>query len=333
MAAPECSVVLASHAISAPFFESVQSALSALERCGGDAECVIVLDGLEEADRQRVLHRFSDTPVRLQVRSVADGGLTRALIVGCHQAQGEFLARLDVGDVMTTDRLARQLEAISTDPHCVLSTSAVEVCGPRWEPLWVNQGTESLAGAPRRVEQSPASEGLAMDIPHHASVMFRRGAYEAVGGYRQAFYFGQDWDLWYRLATIGSFVHLPRVLTRVRLFSDGLSSRHWREQREIARLSLACHVARSQGRSETVLLQQAAAIRPRHEGKCRIPWDSHRAEGAYLIGEALRRKRDRRCWVYFGEALRHGFWRPKIWLRSIQAVALLARPLKGRASE
>ena len=48
--------------------------------------------------------------------------------------------------------------------------------------------------------------------------------------------------------------------------------------------------------------------------------DGARAEGAYFIAEALRRNRDRRCWRYFREALCHGFWKPRIWIRAIQSV-------------
>lgn len=323
MASPSCSVVLASHELTEPFFDSVQSALTALEHCPGHTECLVVLDGRPPVDRELVLSRFSWAQSQLQVCCIPKGGLTRALIAGCNLARGTFIARLDVGDAMAADRIARQLEAISADPHCVLATSAVEVCGPRWEPLWVNRGTEELAGAPTRVDHVPAPQGIAMDIPHHSSVMFRRTAYQAVGGYRSEFYFGQDWDLWYRLATAGNFVLLPEVLTRVRLFSVGLSSRHWREQREIARLSLACHLARRTGQPEAPLLEQAAALRPKQSAKRRLPWDGRRAEGAYFIAEALRRQGDRRCHRYFREAVKFGLWKPRIWTRALQSLAIL----------
>ena len=48
--------------------------------------------------------------------------------------------------------------------------------------------------------------------PHHGSVMFRRDAYERSGGYRAQFRYGQDWDLWYRLAALGKFQIVPEVL-------------------------------------------------------------------------------------------------------------------------
>lgn len=319
---PSCSVVLASHELTAALYESVQSALTALEHCPGGAECVVVLDGRSAEDRERLLNRFDWATERLQVSCVPAGGLTHALIEGCNLARGAFIARLDVGDAMATQRLQRQVEAFQQHPELVLATSYVEVCGPHWEPLWINRGSDQHPGQPQRVDTCPPEQGIAMDIPHHASVMFRRSAYEAVGGYRPEFYFGQDWDLWYRLASQGTFVHIPEVLTKVRLFPSGLSSRHWREQRAIAQLSLACHGARSRGESEQPLLQQAAAIRAKPPATKKPLFDAARAEGAYFIAEALRRNGDRRCWAYFREALRYGFWKPRVWLRAVQSSAI-----------
>jgi hypothetical protein len=40
----------------------------------------------------------------------------------------------------------------------------------------------------------------------------------------------------------------------------------------------------------------------------------------YFIAEALRRNGDRRCQGYFREALRHGFWKPRIWVRFLQSL-------------
>ena len=322
MSERSCSVVLASHELTDAFVASVQSALEALSHVSDLGECVVVLDGRSAADREWVLDRFTPARARMQVVCVPAGGLTRSLIEGCNRARGTCIARLDVGDAMAPHRLLRQLDAITADPQCVLATSNVEICGPCWEPLWVNRGTEDLTGTPIRVDQVPATEGIAMDIPHHSSVMFRREAYQAVGGYRSQFYFGQDWDLWYRLAGAGRFLHLPEVLTRVRLFSNGLSSRHWREQREMARLSLACYQARSQGSPERLLLEQAATIRPKPPARRLLPWDGRRAEGAFFIAEALRRNGDRRCHGYFREALLQGFWKPRIWVRGIQSLNL-----------
>lgn len=282
-------------------------------------ECLVVANGGFHPD-QRCLGLFQ-ADSRFRFLLCEQSGLTTALALGCQHARGPLIARLDVGDEMTPERLQKQFQAFIQTPDLVLATSDVEICGPAWEHLRTHS-QPAANGIPLRVDTVPPERGIAIDIPHHASVMFSRAAYEAVGGYRSAFYFGQDWDLWYRLSSQGTFVHLPDTLTRVRLFIDGLSSRHWREQRTIAKLSLSCHVARNLGQPEDQLLQQADAIRP--SPKCRgfLPWDGRRAEGAYFIAEALRRNGDRRCHRYFWVAIRNGFWKPMVWLRSVQSLVI-----------
>ncbi len=320
MPSVDVSIVMGVNAHADRLFTSLETVLQ--QKGMLNWECLIVTNGGFELDaRCRDLIQANEHFRLIRCRQA---GLTAALVLGCKKAQGELIARLDVGDVMVPERLHLQKQAFAQSPDLVLATSAVEVCGPCWEPLWVNQGTESLAGTPIHLDQLPANEGLAIDIPHHSSVMIRRSAYEAVGGYRSAFYFGQDWDLWYRLASAGLCVHLPQVLTRVRLFSEGLSSRHWREQRAIAKLSLACHQARRSGQSEAPLLEQAASIRPRPHPKRFLALDGRRGDGAYFIAEALRRNGDRRCRIYFKEALRFGFWKPRIWLRALHSLVSIS---------
>ena len=282
-------------------------------------ECLVVANGRFQANHRLTALLQSDS--RMRLLQSPQSGLTSALSLGCQQAHGALIARLDVGDVMAPGRLQSQVQAFSQHPDLVLATSDVEICGPVWEHLRTDS-QPAASGIPQWVNTVPAEQGIAIDIPHHASVMFTRAAYKVVGGYRPEFYFGQDWDLWYRLSSKGTFVHLPEVLTRVRLFADGLSSRHWREQRQIAKLSLACHVARTRGQDENELLDSAAAVLPRLNRKRWLPWDGRRAEGAYFIAEALRRNGDRRCRSYFKEALLFAFWKPRIWVRACQGLML-----------
>ncbi|MEO1002595.1 MAG: glycosyltransferase [Cyanobacteria bacterium J06638_7] len=316
------SVVMAAHRPSVQLLDSLHSIFRTYL---GDMECILVLDGAIEADLSAALNIFALRENRLILVAVEHAGLTRALMAGCAMARGGYIARLDVGDVMTSDRLQRQSAILARHPDCVLVTSDVEVCGPKWEPLAVKRCDPPMA-KPRWINTGPLEQGLSLDIPHHASVMFRRSAYEAAGGYRPQFYFGQDWDLWYRLAEQGCFFHIPEVLTRVRLFPGALSSRYWREQREIATLSRACYVARGRGQSESAYLERAAEIRPQRPlaGRYRPWWPfcRGRAEGNYFIAESLRRIGDPRCCGYFAAAIRSEPWRPRFWLRAIQALGM-----------
>jgi cellulose synthase/poly-beta-1,6-N-acetylglucosamine synthase-like glycosyltransferase len=278
-------------------------------------ECLLVANGPFQAS-DALCQRLAADP-RFRLLHSPNQGLTEALILGCRQARGTFIARIDAGDAMAPQRLRCQAEALAADPAAVLCSSAVQECGPAWEPIRINHG------------RAVAAEAHHIDVPHHASVLFRRDGYEAVGGYRPAFYYGQDRDLWSRLAELGAFLLLSEPLTCIRLQVDGISSRHSREQVKILGFAIACQQARARGASEQPFLEQAAQIRPilavtnRIDGL--IPWDGRRANGAYFIAEALRRNKDRRCYGYFCQALWHGFWKPRIWFRAIQSLGLQAK--------
>ena len=60
--------------------------------------------------------------------------------------------------------------------------------------------------------------------PAHGSVMFHRAAYEAIGGYRSCFYYGQDADFWLRLAGSGQIAYVPEDLYHARLSPQGISA-------------------------------------------------------------------------------------------------------------
>lgn len=320
-AAVQISVVIGSHEAGAELEETLAS-LAAQQGAPG-WECLIVANGRFQADAPLRRRLTEDSRFRLLHSPAA--GLTLALREGCAQARGRWIARIDVGDVMEANRLQRQAAALEQCPSCVLCTSAVQICGPRWEPIWIDR-VGAACHTPLQALQTPASQGLAVSIPHHASVMFSREAYELAGGYREQFYFGQDWDLWYRLAQQGAFVVLDDVLTRMRLRTRGISSLHRREQVAIAKLSLACHIARCEGRSEQEFLEEAARIRPGAPGPARANLARRReAEGLYFIAENMRRNGDPRCRRYFFQALRRRFWLPRLWLRAAQSLTLRPR--------
>jgi len=327
---PQVSVVLGVHgATQARLLDTLASVLA---QQGVVLECLVVADGLPPPAQWRALQALARRDRRLRLVLQPHSGLTRALRRGCRLARGAAIARLDVGDRMLPGRLQQQWQLLQDHPACVLVTCGVARYGPAWEPLDPGLAAPGQANTapplvPRWVNTLPPAAGIATDVPHHGSVMMRRSAYRRAGGYRSAFYYAQDWDLWYRLALLGSFGYCPQTLYACRLFDGGLSSRHWREQRRLAALALRLYGARVAGLSERPWLEQARRIRPRARPFGSLAWicwpDQRRAEGAYFIGERLRRLGDPRCRGYLRQALRQAPWLATGWLRLLQAAVAL----------
>ena len=327
---PQVSVVLGF--AQAPCERLLDSLGSVLAQQGVVLECVAVADGWPGVAVLQALHALRRSDPRLRLVLQPHGGLTRALRRGCRLARGEAIARIDVGDRMLPGRLQQQWQLLQDHPDCVLVTCGVARYGPAWEPLDPDHPapgdqTGVLPLVPRWVNTLPPAQGIATDVPHHGSVLMRRSAYRQGGGYRSDFYYAQDWDLWYRLALLGSFGHCPPILYGCRLFDSGLSSRHWREQRRLAVLALRLYGARVVGLSERPWLEQARRIRPRSRPPRSMAWsrwpDQRRAEGAYFIGERLRRLGDPRCRGYLRQALLQAPWLAKGWVRLLQAAVAL----------
>lgn len=301
---------------SAVVAETIESVLG--QTCG-DFEFLIIDDGSWDGQVASILARYGAMDERIRVISKRNEGLTVALIEGCRRSGAPYIARVDVGDVMEPDRLAAQHRVLDDYPRCHLVASGVSFHGPAWEELWTGPG-RPLVAEPFNAVSSRDGEGLLADIPHHGSAMFRRAAYERVGGYRRAFYYGQDWDLWYRLAETGAVFVIPRVLYRARFFPDAISMACSDRQRRIAELSLAAHQLRKRGLSDQPLLAQAENIRPGNAAAAGERVAS--APGYYFIGEALRRRGDPRCRAYLAMAVKACPYSPKSWFRLMQSVAV-----------
>lgn len=105
-------------------------------------------------------------------------------------ARGALIARMDADDIAHPDRLARQLAALEADPEAVLIGSP---------PVGIDRDGRIVR------EQVRWSIGeINFNAPFsHGSTMFRRRAFESVGGYREPCVFWEDLDLYLRLAAIG----------------------------------------------------------------------------------------------------------------------------------
>jgi glycosyltransferase involved in cell wall biosynthesis len=297
---PDVSVVIPVRNAAADLDRTLETMLS---QDGVAFEIVLVDDGSDDGTAE-VARRIAAGDGRLVVLSQAAAGITQALRAGCARARGVFVARQDAGGT-------RALPGRLALPAAVLRAQAdVELvsCGVRW---LTPDGThlEDAVQAPE--EADPGLRSLDIRTvrgpTHHAATMFRRATYEAVGGYRSAFRFAQDLDLWLRLAEHGRHVALDDVLTERRLTATGISATWTRWQRAFAAVAVEAARLRREGRPDDPAVARAEALsrrlpatpgrRARARGlyhvACRVrPVDS--ALASRLLGQAV--ATDPLCW-------------------------------------
>lgn len=183
---------------------------SILEQEGVDFELVVVHDQIE-VDRARPWTADD------RVRCVATGtsrGLAHALVTGVAVARGAFLARLDGDDVALPGRLKAQVDYLEAHPEVVLvgtRTCLIDEHGESRGRLGV-----TAPGDVRRLL-------LTRNVLTHSSVMMRKDAYDASGGYDPSLRQMEDYVLWLHLAGQGEVHVLQQELTSYRVHGQQMS--------------------------------------------------------------------------------------------------------------
>jgi glycosyltransferase involved in cell wall biosynthesis len=200
---PKISVVMPVHN-ALPFLDA--SIRSILEQSHSDFEFIIRDDGSTDGTRE-VLRLWAkrDSRIRLFESNTSLGPAGSADWV-VRQATTSIVARMDADDVAHPERLQRELDVLTANPDVLMVGSLFE-------------GIDCHDRVVRVRDRSPlASKALAAPFPH-GSIMFRREAFERVGGYRSACAFWEDLDLYFRFAALGRVVVLPEPLYRFRFSS------------------------------------------------------------------------------------------------------------------
>lgn len=251
MSYPEVSVVMSVYNGARYLRAAVESVLS---QQGVIFEFVVVDDGSTD-ESGAMLDEYSAQDPRLRVIHQDNTGLTRALIRGCREARGEFIARQDADDVSLPGRLASLAGLLRRDSRLAFVSSYVHVMDPDGELLLTHT----------RPSDPHEATALLFDVksgpPGHGSVMFRRSIYESIGGYREEFYFAQDSDLWLRLGEKGLLGYVPEVLYQYRVAPESISGNLNPSKLAFAQSVHDCRALRSQGISEEPVLSRCRLLR------------------------------------------------------------------------
>lgn len=280
-----------------------------------DWELIAINDGSSD-QTQGVLEDYAAKDERVRVCEQENSGLTKALIRGCHLARGEYIARQDSDDWSEPLRLERQVGLLDANPALGFVSCTTRYVGPQDELLDIIQRPSNPEEATRGLREAR------MGPPAHGSVMFRASLYHQLGGYREEFYYGQDSDLWLRMAERAQIGYSPEMLYTARREMVSVSGSQQTLQRRFGELGQACKLARAARESEEPFLRQGRQLTARlrssrHQGS--LSDDGSRMEMAYLIGSQLATRRDRRACRYLWQVLRAKPWHWRAWVRFAQA--------------
>jgi glycosyltransferase involved in cell wall biosynthesis len=268
-----------------------RSIRSVLEQRDVDLEIVAVDDGSGDSSGE-ILDRLESRDSRLRVIHQSNEGLTKALIRGCAEARGTFIARHDADDYSLKGRFGRQVALFTRYPDLALGSCWAYVIGPADEILGEKRRPDALS------QPVTMRDPWAYGPLGHGSTMFRRSDYEAAGGYRPEFFYAQDIDLWLRLCEKGRIAFVPAFLYAFRYSVGSISLNATAAQDLLCRLASDAATARKAGASEEPILEAAAAVR-----RGANPPGRRSLGESYFIGKCLLDRRDRKAVVYLRQAV------------------------------
>lgn len=303
---PQVSVVMGAYNDAPHLHRSVPSILT---QDGVDLEFIIVNDGSTDSSHD-VLAGYAGQDDRIRLIDQENTGLTKALIRGCAEAGGEYIARQDADDVSLPGRLQRLAARLDSDRRLAFVSSWAQAVGPNDEVFADHCRPEDPQAATRQLLHERVGP------PGHGSVMFRKGAYDHVGGYRQEFYYGQDSDLWLRMGLHGMLAYEQAFLYQFRFDAADISSAHREIQNQFGEIGQACHAARLRGESDAEFLAKAdelrAVVASRRKSHPEPP--RRAAAGYYFIGSGLAKRGDGRAAAYFWRAIKADPLHMRAWL-------------------
>jgi len=182
---------------------------SVLDQAGHDAELLIILNGADHASRSAAA-RIAESDARVRVLERAQANLSAALNLALEEARHDLVARMDADDLSLPGRLERQIRFMREHPNAAVGGCAFQRIDGTGRILQ----TVAPPSEPGRIRWRLLIE----NVFAHGSVILRRDAVMAAGGYDESCDFAQDYDLWLRLASAGfELGALPDVLYRHRV--------------------------------------------------------------------------------------------------------------------
>jgi len=292
-----------------------------LSQEGVALELVVVNDGSTDASGA-ILDDYARRDARMRVIHQENTGLTRALIRGCAEARGRYIARQDAGgDLSLPGRLERQYAFLEANLEVAMTSCGARFVGPEGEFLFAAcQRGDELQQA---LEQSNTKK--IRGPSHHGSTMFRLTIYETLGGYRPEFRVAQDLDLWMRMVEQGRCLATPDILYQA-VWAAGSISHLRRQQQVLATEAIfQCRDCRRRGESEKPVLDRLAAGLAGPPGGWKTPRGLVDARFHYFLGSILSRQDPGAARRYLRQAVQLWPWHVKAWVK-LAEIAL--RPVK-----
>jgi glycosyltransferase involved in cell wall biosynthesis len=204
---PLVCVVIPARDAAAYIGETIHSALTQ----DGVTEIIVVDDGSSD-DTVAIVQSIADPRLRLIMNDA--NGVSAARNLGARNTRGDWLIFLDADDRLRPGAVRTLLAAAKDAPRAVLVYGDYNTIDSAGRPI----GRRDLLNG-RRKPSGNVLERLASGnfIVNGGIMLVHADAFRATGGFDVSLRYCEDWHCWCRLAALGEFAFVPKLLLDYRL--------------------------------------------------------------------------------------------------------------------
>jgi glycosyltransferase involved in cell wall biosynthesis len=186
-----------------------------LENLNSSDELVIINNGSTD-DSIKMLSRWSNLDSRINLLNLKSPGLVSALNIGIAESNNNWIARFDIDDIYSPERIKLQRNAIKEESVAIFS-----------DYEFISNRNKGIGIVPSAISASAVSVSLiSSQRTAHPSVMFSKIAFESIGGYQEIDFPAEDLSLWLKLSRVGELSSIPQKLLQYRLNSGSISAQN-----------------------------------------------------------------------------------------------------------
>jgi hypothetical protein len=228
---------------------------SVLEQSFTDFELVVIDDGSTDSS-PRILDEYASSDARVLVHRHENVGLVTSLNRGVAYARSALIARLDADDVARPDRLERQVGYLMRHPEVGLVGGAA---------VFIDETGRAFAEGRYPAGDAEIRDAFSTTTPFvHSAVTMRREVFDAAGGYRAAFLYAEDLDLWLRIGAVSRLANLDETVVSYRIHSQQITVMQLEQQSLSTLGARVASQALAQGRpdpfAEAMLVDRQALL-------------------------------------------------------------------------
>jgi len=195
---------------------------SILDQTLTNFEFLILDDGSTDNSRE-IINDFKDKRIKF-FKNKQRQGLAKGLNRLIKESQGDYIARMDGDDISLPTRLAEEVDFLEKNREVVLVGSWVEIIDKKDRAVGYFKHPSDYQEIRKKI--------LSRNLFIHPSVIFRKEAFNEVGGYDEDLAYSQDYDLFLRMAAKFPCRNISKILLQFRWLGD------FTKQKEQHRLAL-----------------------------------------------------------------------------------------------